>query len=482
MDTHSTGWQKHYLITGGCALLALFSCLFLPFVEVSNESTLSSHPLIFTGIELTGSNWLNILFSIGIVMLVVKFTLHLSLFDFKETPLATQEYWAKRAFITLALLCLLVNIWAFFNIKQIFEAYSQTNNLYSVKPMVGCGLSLICMLAIVANNILLNHAQAPVKAPTEPANPAAPAERRSTPQNSAGMPAWQQAAGNYPMPQAPAASYQAGPQGPFSQPVAAPTAQQATQQRPVSPSAPVPQPQIMNQPAPLPMQPATQQHPINPPAPQPVQPATQQPFAGQSIAPQRPFSLPALPQTPPIQPAVQQKPANTPVAAPQAANAPAAPLGQKPGGQSIAPQRPFSLPALPSAPSAKPASEQAAPHTPVFRMPVGQPIKQQLPFSLPGLPQTPPLQQAVQQKPANTQAAAPQAANAPAAPLGQKPGGQSIAPQRPFSLPALPTASSARPAIPGAQPPLVQPGNVPAPQPHKPGNPKSQFMKPPTQA
>jgi Ca2+/Na+ antiporter len=498
MDTHSIGWQKHYLITGGCALLSLFSCMFLPFVEVSNESTLSSHPLIFTGMELTGSNWLNLILSIGILIIVAKFTLRPSFFEFKEKPLATQEYWAKRTVITIALLCMLVNIWAFFNIKQIFDAYSQTDNLYSVKPMIGCGLILICMAVIVANNILLNRVEAPAKNLAESVNPAAPVERRNTPQNSAGYPLQQQRPTNYPIPQAPAAGYQAGSQGPSSQSMPAPTGQPPVQQRPVKPPAPMPmQPaaqqrpanppapmqQPMNQPAPMPMQPAAQQRPANPPAPMSMnQPVPQQPPAGQSIAPQRPFSLPALPQTPPIQPAIQQKPVNPPPAAPQPVNAPAAPQS---AGQSIAPQRPFSLPALPSTPSAQPAAKQMAsapaPNTPVFPMPVGKSIKQQLPLSLPGLPQTPPIQQAVQQKPANPSSAAPQPANAPATPPILRPAGQSIAPQRPFSLPALPGTAPVNPVAPNAQLP-AQPGKPPAPQQNKPGNPKSQFMKPPSQA
>src|SRR5690348_7397817 len=111
MNTHNTGQQKHYLITGVCALLSLFSCMFLPFIEVSNETTLLSHPLVFTAMELTGSNWLNLLFSIGLLVVVVKFAFLQNLFAFTQIPPATQEYWAKRTLITIALLCLLVNIW-----------------------------------------------------------------------------------------------------------------------------------------------------------------------------------------------------------------------------------------------------------------------------------------------------------------------------------------------------------------------------------
>src|SRR5438105_2386939 len=138
MNTHSIGQQKHYLITGGCALLSLFSCIFLPFAAVSNETTLASHPLIFTIIQLTGSNLLNLILSIGMLIVVAKFAFLQNLFAFKDIPLATQEYWAKRTLIITALLCLLVNIWTFFNIKQIYDAYSQTENLYFVKPMIGC--------------------------------------------------------------------------------------------------------------------------------------------------------------------------------------------------------------------------------------------------------------------------------------------------------------------------------------------------------
>lgn len=467
MNTHSIGPQKHYLVTGGCALLSLFSCMFLPFIEVSNETTLSSHPLIFTAMELTGSNWLNLLLSIGLLVVVVKFAFLQNLFALTEIPLATQEYWAKQTIIITALLSLLVNTWTFFNVKQIFDAYTQTENLYSTKPMTGWWLTLICMAAIVANNIWLNRAQAPAKQSSAAANPAVAAERRSTPLNPAGYPPQSQ--------KTPAASYNAGPQMP-SGPMPAPANQPPVQQRPVNPPAPMPmnqpapQQRPVNPPAPMPMnQPAAQQRPINPPAPMPMnQPAAQQrpgnppaPMPMKPPAPQQrpgnpspmqqPFSLPGLPQTPPIQPAVQQ-PIN-----PLPANPPALP---QTGGPSIVQQRPFSLPAFAAQP-AQPDAQQKPASAPVLPQPVGQPMKQQRPFSLPGLPQTPPIQQAVQQRPANP----PTAASAP------QPVGQSIVQQRPFSLPALPNAA-----------PQAQPDNPPAPQPKKPGNPKSQFQKPPSQA
>jgi hypothetical protein len=516
MGIHSIKQQAHYLVTGVCALLSLFSCIFLPFVTVSNEGVISSHPLVFTGMDLAGSNWLNLILSIGMLVVVANFTLLKNPFGSKEIPLATQEYWANRSLMIISLLGLLINIWAFFNVKQTFSAYSQVDNIYSTKLMMGGWLILICMTAIVVSNIL-NRQPAPQKKSSEAALTSVNVERRNTPQDPAGHAPQQQNQANYAWPQTPAASYNVAPPMPAGQPIPALANQPPAQQRPINPAAPMqvnqpaPQQRPMNpaasmpvnppapqqqrpvnpaapmqvnqpvsqrqrpiNPAPMPMQqPAPQQRPANPAVPMPMnQPVPQQrpmnppasgpanPYAPQQQRPvnpapmpmqqprpqqqpanpsplqQRPFSLPALPQTPPIQPAVQQKPVNPPPAVPQ-----------------------------PALPSVQPAAQQKPPNTPVFPLPGGKSTLQQRPFSLPGLPQTPPIQPAVQQKPANP----------PAAP---QPDGRSMVQQRPFSLPALPKAAQANPVTADA-PQQAQPGSAPeVPQ----NNPRSQFVKPPSQA
>ena len=400
MNIRDAKKKQQYFITSICAVLALFSCFALPFASVTNQSPPLT--LSFTGIEMVGTNWLNLMLASGMLIVAVKCALSSNPFEIERIPLATQEYWTKYGLIVSAMLGLLINVWALFNMKQFFSTYSLVGNHYSVKLMAGGWLLLICMLGVIVSN-LLNRVPAPPRQVVLPEAPRPPQQSAAAPRAANSfMP--QQRPPSAPMPpQAPPMRAPGRPLPPVPTASPFPAAQQARYQQSFSSSAEpqgAKQPQPQQKPFSLPALPQTP--PIQPAMPQkPVSQSINKPpvapqKGGQSIVQQRPFSLPALPQTPPVQPAMQQKPALPPttvqpanqVPVQQASNPPAnQQRSQQPAAQqkalqpqASAQQKPFSLPGLP--PAGQPGDQQKS----ATSASTGQVVQQKM-LSLPGLPQ-----------------------------------------------------------------------------------------------